>query len=385
MLDQSKPFLNDLPFVSGIYAWRDGVVVACAPEVFFARDTDGDGMADEKRVILSGFALANPQHRVHGFTYGLDHKLHFGTGADTSFIKLHRLDGTTQDIDIRGCDLAIDPDRHELTLETGETQFIRSHDGWGNWFGNDNTHPIYHYVLDRNWISPSKRRIPGMSKYLTQPADSPVIYPLSPALDRFNDPLTANRYTSVCSTILNLNSGNGDAMVGAAIVCEPVHNLVSRMTMKRDGISWRAVRFPEDSSSEWIRSDDPWFRPVRVVNAPDGSIWIADMYRRVIEHPTWIPEEWLARLDVYAGKEQGRIYRVYHESKQLNQLGHAEQNDPDQLHEWLGTDNVALADWAQQRLIWSFSDSATHLNRLASALQSENQDFVYGPFPFCIT
>ena len=372
ILDSSKPFLSDLPFVSGVYAWRDGVVVACAPDVFFARDTNGDGVADEKRVILSGFALANPQHRVHGFTYGLDHKLHFGTGADTASVKLHRLDGTIEEYDIRGCDLAIDPDRHELTLETGETQFIRSHDGWGNWFGNDNTHPIYHYVFDRNWARNGKRPILGMSRFLTQPVDSPIVYPLSPALDRFNDPLTANRYTSVCSTIINLSEGNGEAMFGSAIVCEPVHNLVSRMSMKRDGISWRADRLPEDAAREWIRSDDPWFRPVRLVNAPDGSIWIADMYRRVIEHPTWIPQEWLARLDVYAGKEQGRLYRIYHHSQDLRQPMEMSQKSDEELIELLGDKNVAIADWAQQQLIWRFSSKSISSNRVAAALSSGN-------------
>ena len=368
--ETATPFMSDLPFVSGVYAWRDGVVVACAPEVFFARDTDQDGIADEKRVILSGFALANPQHRVHGFTYGLDHKLHFGAGSDTSSVQLHRLDGTKQEFDIRGCDLAIDPDRHELSLESGETQFIRSHDGWGNWFGNDNTHPIYHYVYDRNWGSQGGRVASGMVRFLTKPVDSPIVYPLSSALDRFNDPLTANRYTSVCSTILNLSSGNGESMMGQAIVCEPVHNLVSRLSMVRDGISWRAERFTEDSTREWLRSSDPWFRPVRVANAPDGSIWVADMYRRVIEHPTWIPEEWLARLNVYAGQDHGRLYRVYHESKPPRNPGSPLERTDEELISHLGSDNIVLADWAQQQLIWRSTASPSIRVLLERALSS---------------
>ena len=44
---------------------------------------------------------------------------------------------------------------------------------------------------------------------------------------------------------------------------------------------------------------------------PDGALWIADMYRAVIEHPEWIPDDWEKRLDLRAGSEQGRIYRVY--------------------------------------------------------------------------
>src|SRR5262249_54049349 len=44
---------------------------------------------------------------------------------------------------------------------------------------------------------------------------------------------------------------------------------------------------------------------------PDGALWIADMYRAVIEHPEWIPDDWEKRLDLRAGSEEGRIYRVF--------------------------------------------------------------------------
>jgi putative heme-binding domain-containing protein len=47
------------------------------------------------------------------------------------------------------------------------------------------------------------------------------------------------------------------------------------------------------------------------MTGPDGALWVSDMYRMVIEHPEWIPEAWQERLDVYAGNDKGRIYRVY--------------------------------------------------------------------------
>lgn len=366
-LDKSVVFLDNLQYPAGVYAWRDGVVVACAPDVFFARDTNGDGMADERQSLLSGFALANAQHRVHGFTYGLDHKLYFGVGSDAKEIDLHAIDGNKEKVDIRDVDLALDVDRRLLTTETGETQFIRSQTPYGDWFGNDNSHPIYHFVFDRHWIQKNAPRPRNLYQYSTTPAISPEVFPLSQPLDRFNDPYTANRFTSACSTIFASGPGNGASMDGAAIVCESVHNLVARFKMERDGISWKAVRFPEDQRSDWIRSTDPWFRPVRVVNAPDGTIWILDMYRRVIEHPTWIPEEWLARLDVRAGQDQGRIYRVFREDyKPTNQLSLV-QASIDGLVKKLGDDSVAIADLAQQQLIWNHAAN----QKLVQLLQTE--------------
>ena len=76
------------------------------------------------------------------------------------------------------------------------------------------------------------------------------------------------------------------------MVCESVHNLVSRIQVQANGASFAGSRFEEDKQSDWLRSDDPWFRPVRIENGLDGTLWIADMYRRVIEHPEWIPNDW---------------------------------------------------------------------------------------------
>ena len=366
-LDKSVVFLDNLEYPAGVYAWRDGVVVACAPDVFFARDTNGDGVADERQVLLSGFALANTQHRVHGFTYGLDHKLYFGVGSDAKEIDLHAIDGTKKSVDIRDVDLALDVDRRLLTTESGETQFIRSQTPYGDWFGNDNSHPIYHFVYDRFWIQKKAPRPRNLFQYSTTPAISPEVFPLSQPLDRFNDPYTANRFTSACSTIFASGPGTGEMMDGAALVCEPVHNLVARFKMERDGISWKAARFSEDQRSDWVRSSDPWFRPVRVVNAPDGTIWILDMYRRVIEHPTWIPEEWLARLDVRAGQDQGRIYRVYREGyKPANKQSMVDASI-EELVRKLGDESVAIADLAQQQLIWSHAAN----QEVARLLQKE--------------
>jgi putative heme-binding domain-containing protein len=49
---------------------------------------------------------------------------------------------------------------------------------------------------------------------------------------------------------------------------------------------------------------------VRVTTGPDGAIWVVDMYRAVIEHPEWIPEAWQQQVDVRAGSNRGRIYRI---------------------------------------------------------------------------
>ena len=349
VLDSSSIFLDNLAYPAGVYAWRDGIVVACAPDVFFARDTNGDGVADQRRVLLSGFPLANPQHRVNGFTYGLDHRLHMGTGSEVREI----LEVTTgRKIQVSGSDLSLDVDSGIATLEAGTTQYIRGCDDWGNWFGNDNSHPIFHYVYDREWLNASRFAFRSPSQHLMQPPSAPPVYPIRRDADRFNDLFAANRFTSACSSIFCRSPGATAEMQGCALVCESVHNLVSRIQVQSKGPSFIGSRLEEDKQSDWLRSDDPWFRPVRIENGLDGTLWIADMYRRVIEHPEWIPNDWQRRIDVRAGENLGRIYRAFRSDFTPYTKLDWSKADEEQLLTALGSASSAIADIARQQLVW---------------------------------
>ncbi len=348
-LDSSSVFLDKLSFPAGVYPWRDGIVVACAPDVFFTRDADHDGVADERRVLLSGFPLANPQHRVNGFTYGLDHRLHMGTGSEVKEILEV---ATGRKIKVSGCDLSLDVDRGVAYLESGTTQYIRGCDDWGNWFGNDNSHPLYHCVYDRNWIKTARSPIRSLSQHLMQPPSAPPVYPISRDADRYNDLFAANRFTSACSSIFCRSPGATPEMQGCAMVCESVHNLVSRIKVEPKGASYAGTRFDEDKQSEWLRSNDPWFRPVRIENGIDGTLWVADMYRRVIEHPEWIPEDWQRRIDLRAGENQGRIYRAYRSDFTPYATFDFARADKDHLLAAIQSPSSAVSDIARQQLIW---------------------------------
>ncbi len=306
--DEADTFLDGLTFPTGVFPWRDGVVVAAAPEIFFARDTDGDGRADERKTLFTGLHEGNPQHRVSGFTYGLDGWLYLA-GASSSKTIASAISGDK--IRTSGRDLRIDPDSGRAVPVSGVSQYGRVRDNWGNWFGNNNSQPLYHFAIEdgylrRNPFVPS----PSPRVFLTEPAATPRVYPTSRTLDRFNDLLTLNRFTSACSPQI-VRDGDLPADVnGAALVCEPVHNLVSRVMLEPTGVTFHGRRHKSEQQSEFLSSQDNWFRPVHVETGPDGSIWVCDMYRLVIEHPQWIPEAWQAKLDLYAGHNKGRLYRI---------------------------------------------------------------------------
>lgn len=306
--DRATVFLDQLAFPTGVMPWRDGVLLTVAPDILFARDTDGDGRADQVESIYTGFKLANPQHRISGFTYGLDHSLHCAAGDNQGEIKSLK---TGQVINASGRDIQIWPDTGGLAATSGRTQFMRSRDDWGQWFGNDNSRPMYHYPVDAAYL----KRNPAVSydngqQQLFDPPVAPPVFPATSAAVRYNDLYAANRFTSACSSSVSRSPHFDVDGVKAAFICEPVHNLVHRALLIPQGASYRAGRSAIEQDREFLASTDPWFRPVRSDIGPDGALWVVDMYRQTIEHPEWIPQAWQTQLDLYAGGNAGRIYRI---------------------------------------------------------------------------
>jgi putative membrane-bound dehydrogenase-like protein len=306
--DSAVTFMDKVRYVTGVLPWKDGAWVSAAPHVSFARDTNGDGTADEVTPWLEGFIDANPQHRINGFERGLDGWIYLAAGDSTDHVK-SLITGEVVQTSRR--DIRFHPKTGKVEAVGGQTQNARVRDDWGHWFGNTNSEPLMQFPIEdrdlrRNPWVPS----PPSSVRITDPEIAPPVHPTSRTVDRFNDLWAADRFTSACGTGIFRDTTWGPEMYGAAFVCEPVHNLVVRYKLVQDGVTFKAVRFAEDTEREFLSSSDNWFRPTRAMTGPDGCLWIADMYRHVIEHPEWIPEAWQARLDVRAGEDKGRIYRV---------------------------------------------------------------------------
>lgn len=336
--DKATVFLDDLNFPTGIHRWRGGVIITDAPTIFYAEDTDGDLKADVRKTLYDGFAEGNQQHRVNGLRWGLDNWLHVANGDSGGEVRVvdkvgdgelfddeskfrmvdrdpfdpvHEVTGPGRSVNIRGRDVRIQPDFGLIDTVSGQSQFGRCRDDWGNWFGGNNSRPMWHYALDDRYIRRNPHAAAGdpRREIFDPPGASPV-FPISKTLERFNDHDRANRFTSACSAMIYRDSLLGEEFAGDAFVCEPVHNLVSRRILsEKDGV-FTARRSANEKSSEFLASSDSWFRPVMIRTGPDAALWVADMYRFVIEHPEWIPPEWQQKLDLQAGNKMGRIYRI---------------------------------------------------------------------------
>jgi putative membrane-bound dehydrogenase-like protein len=365
--DKATVFL-EVPFPTGVLPWRKGILVTAAPDILYAEDTDGDGKADRREVLYTGFVEGNQQHRVNGLVWGLDNWIYVANGDSQGSIVSKK---TGKKVNISGRDLRIHPDSGDLDAVTGQTQFGRNRDDWGNWFGCNNSNPMYQFVLDDAYQRRNPHFAAGAPRIdVPEVAGNAPVFPTSQLLTRFNDFHTANRFTSACSAMIYRDDLFGPHFAGNAFICEPVHNLVHREVVSPKGVTFTSRRAVDEAQSEFLASSDNWFRPTTVKTGPDGALWIADMYRHVIEHPQWIPDTWQRRLDLRAGHDQGRLYRVFPVDKKPRPIPRLDKLDTAGLVAALDSASGWQRDVAQQLLVERQDKSAVPLlEKLATNCQ----------------
>jgi putative membrane-bound dehydrogenase-like protein len=346
--ETSTAFLRDVPFPTGVAVYRDGILVAAAPDLLFARDTDGDLVADETKVLFTGFPTHNEQARVNSLQIGLDGWWYAASGLFGA--EISRADGTVV-CDTSGRDFRFRPDTLELEPVAGLSQHGRIRDDFGEWFGCDSGTLAWHFPLREEVLARNPYVLPPSPRVsIANDPDATRVFPVASFVERFNEPESVGHLTAGCGNTFYRDVKLGDEYAGDMFVCEPAYNLVTRLELERTGTTFAAHRAPRERDREFLASSDPWFRPVQAVTAPDGSLWILDMYRRVIEHPRWIPPERLAELDVRAGWDKGRIWRVVRRGEG-GPLPRLEGLPPAELAHALETSNGTLRDHVLERLV----------------------------------
>jgi putative membrane-bound dehydrogenase-like protein len=366
--DKQTIFLDGLAFPTGIIPWRNGIIVGSAPEIFYAEDRDGDGKADHREVLFTGFVEGNPQHRLNGFDLGLDGWIYGANGDSGGNVRSLKTGITTA---IHGRDFRFRPDTGEFEAESGMTQYGRHRDDWGRWFGNNNPNWAWHYLLADHELRRNPHYAPPDPRKMLE--SQTRVFPVSRTLARFNDFGMANQVTSANSPTPYRDELFGPWYANSLFISEPVHNLVHHMSLVPEGVSFRGRRGPNEAEREFLASSDNWFRPTMLKTGPDGALWVADMYRYVIEHPEWIPDDWEKRLDLRAGSEQGRIYRVYPIDKKPRAIPRLSQLDTPGLVASLDSPSGWQRDTAQRLLLHRRDPAAIALLRKPAVEASRPQ------------
>lgn len=349
VFDESTVFLDKIPFPTGLFVWRKGVLVCAAPDVIYAEDTNGDGRADEIRKVLSGFGVENYQGRVNSLAWGLDGWLYGSCGLFGGQIKAT---GGDEPVALGNRDFRFHPDEGDLEPATGRTQQSRVRDDWGNWFGCDNSNLARHYVLEDHDLRRNTHIAPpAVTVNLAAGTEGNRVFSLLPSAQRFKLSGPVNQVTAACGLGVYRDSLLGADYTGNLFTCEPVNLVVHRRVLVPDGGTFRGERAADERESEFLASTDSWFRPVQARTGPDGALWVVDMSRYVIEHPRWIPAEDLAQVDVRAGHSQGRIYRIRPSDVEPRPIERLDRSNALALIDALESPNGPQRDLASQLLV----------------------------------
>lgn len=329
--DSSKAFLDKLPWPTGVVPYDGGVFVAAAPDVDYAKDTDGDGVADVRKTMFTGFEIGNVQGLVNGLLWGPDGWI-YGVAASNGGEIRNLAKPDAKPVSVRGRDFRFKPDGSAFEAISGGGQFGHSFDDWGHRFTCNNSNHIRQIVLDSKYLDRNPALIPP-SVILDVAAEGPAgpVFRISGAepwrvvrtRQRVADPEMVKRlapterfaigfFTSATGVTIYRGSAYPAEYRGNAFIGDVGGNLVHRKTVAVDGSKFLATR--ADQGREFLASTDNWFRPVNFLNTPDGTLLILDMYRETIEHPASIPEPIKKHLDLTSGKDVGRLYELVHES-----------------------------------------------------------------------
>jgi putative membrane-bound dehydrogenase-like protein len=146
--DKSTVFAEGLTLPNGIMRWKNGVIVTDAPDVLYLEDQNNDGRADVRKVLLTGFALSNPQHNLNTPVYGLDNWIYlahepavtaqvypneFGDEGK-AIIFPENAKAPSLPVNAAGRNVRFRPDTYELEILSGASQFGQTFDTWGHHF-----------------------------------------------------------------------------------------------------------------------------------------------------------------------------------------------------------------------------------------------------------
>lgn len=319
--DHSSVFAEGLLWPAGIACFKGGVYVAAAPDILYLKDEDGDGRADRREVVFTGFGIKNQQAMVNNLIWGLDGKIH-GVSAHNGGEIRPGADTKAAGVSVRGADFRFDPWTRVFELESGTAQFGNTFDDAYNRFVCSESEPCYHVLLPRRYLA--------RNPFLAAPSPFHDLSPLPRPVFRSSPiegwrKIRTDRRMAAGERSKRSAGASHDVIDGGAGVCiyrghaypaayrgdlfisDAQNNLIHHGKLPPSGVTFQLQR--AEKNFEFVRSCDNWFRPVNLLNAPDGTLYALDMSREIIES-IHIPTDVFNRLDLTRGRDQGRVYRI---------------------------------------------------------------------------
>jgi mono/diheme cytochrome c family protein/glucose/arabinose dehydrogenase len=343
-MDKRTVFADGLVLARALKVLDHGVLVAEPPNLWLMHDADGDLRMDTKELVtdLYGRREGRVEENANDLHWGLDNWIH--TADSDIFLRLKNGRFEVQKTLLRG--------------EWGVT-----HDDAGRIYRNTNESALHVDFVPTSYFTrnPNLTRTRGSYEALRDADDAiNTVWPSRPnpgtnrayqtGIDRPDGSLA--KFTSVCAPLVYRGDRLPAELYGNVFVAEPAANVVSRIILSDDGTTLRARKAYDHA--EFLSSTDERFRPVYLSNAPDGTLYIVDMYRGVIQQRADVTQ--YLRDHILTHKLErptglGRIYRVVHETTRRDTERGLLKASPARLVTLLSHANGWRRDTAQQLLV----------------------------------
>jgi len=339
VMDKSTIYMDSLIMPRALGFFADGVLIAENSSLWVTQDLDGDLKADTKFLLDSTYASSgNPEHSDNGLLRNVDNWYYNAK----SKIRYKYQDGEW----IR-----------ELTEFRG--QWGISQDDQGRLFYNYNWSQLHADLVPPNYLSRNPNHSPstGIDHGVAQDRR---VYPIrpTPAVNRGYIPgvLDENQklmeFTAACSPLVFRSTLFPEGYYGNAFVAEPAGNLVKRNVLSQDGAAITGT--DPNPGTEFLASTDERFRPSDFATGPDGGLYIADMYRGLIQHGEYLTPyltEQTAGRGLLMPIHLGRIWRIVPEEATTRAMPKLSQASSTELIVFLSDKDGWYRDMAQRLLV----------------------------------
>jgi mono/diheme cytochrome c family protein/glucose/arabinose dehydrogenase len=337
-MDVSTIYIDSLVMPRALAVVKGGALIAENNSLWVTEDLDGDLRADTKTLLDSNYAANGlPEHSDNGLWRGVDNWYY---NAKSHFrYKLIDNEWQRDSTEFRG-------------------QWGLSHDDKGRLHYNYNWSQLHADLVPPNYLARNANHTPtsGIDEGLT--IDRRV-YPIrdNPAVNRGYIPGTLTEdgklleFTSACSPLVYRGTALPE-FKGNVFVCEPAGNLIKRNVVEETGLQLTA--YDPHPGREFLASTDERFRPVHTATGPDGALYIADMYRGIIEHGPYITpylKEQIIQRKLSQPVRMGRIWRILPGDEQLPEPVKLSTLSSSELVKYLSHENGWYRDMAQRLLV----------------------------------
>ncbi|HNR09024.1 MAG TPA: c-type cytochrome [Saprospiraceae bacterium] len=309
LMDSSRVFLDSLILPRAMALVKGGLLVAENKALWLVEDQDGDLQPDRKLLLDSTYATNGlPEHSDNGLWRGMDN-WYYNAKSRLRY-RLENGVWIRDSTEFRG-------------------QWGICHDDEGRLYYNYNWSQLHADLVPPNYLSRNKNHIPGSGIDHGLTLDRRV-YPVrpNPAVNRGYIPGTLDslgrllEFTAACSPLVLRSAVFPPAFYQNVFVCEPSGNLVKRNILEENGFLLSA--HDPHPGKEFLASSDERFRPVYLASGPDGALYVADMYRGLIQHGAYVTpylREQTLKRNLVLPIHMGRIWRIVPEKhKRVSQV-----------------------------------------------------------------